>query len=277
MRFIEVHLAGGLGNQLFQYATARALMKKSDFLFFNINSYKEDYVGRSFKLFNYNIKGSIISNKWMQKIFAPNTKFNKIIEYLGLYSLITEKDFFIHYDLVNKTKFITSTIGFWQSENYFKSIRDELLNEINLNYKIVLPEIFNLPNTVAVHIRRNDYLTDPRYGFIGELYYRNAIYLLRQKLETPLFIIFSDDLVWCRSIFSDEKFHFFDDAIWTEDYQQLYLMSKCSHQIIANSSFSWWSAWLNQYSNKIIIRPAKPFNDPDLLYENYYPFDWIAL
>jgi hypothetical protein len=277
VKFIEVVLNGGLGNQLFQYATARALMKKSDFLFFNVNSYRDDYLEREFKLLNYNVKGSVTKNIFLQKAFIPNTKINMCLSQLSLYSLIKENGFFIHNELIQKTKIFTRILGFWQSELYFNTFRNVLLSEMKPRVIPTLPQVFKFPNTVAVHVRRSDYLTDLRYGFIGEDYYWNAIHHMKLKVVNPIFVFFSDDMEWCRSTFKQNSMFFSDEFDLNEDYIQLYLMSKCKHQIIANSSFSWWSAWLNEYPNKLVIRPIKPFNDSSLLYENYYPLNWIAL
>ena len=262
---------------MFQYATARALMKNFDFLLFNVSSYKDDYLDRKFKLLNYNIKGSVNENRLLEKAFIPNTRANVILDKLKLYSSIQENGFFIHTELFQKTKLFTRILGFWQSESYFNRIRSELISELTPKVIPTLPKIFLFPNTVGVHVRRTDYLNDLRYGFIGEHYYKNAISLIKLKVTNPCFIFFSDDVEWCEKTFKGESIFFSDDFGIKEDYEQLYLMSKCKHQIIANSSFSWWSAWLNEYPNKLVVRPIKPFNDPSLLYENHYPSSWIAI
>ena len=132
-------------------------------------------------------------------------------------------------------------------------------------------------NTVAVHVRRTDYLKDDRYGFLGEDYYRNALNIIKQKLSNPTIIFFSDDMLWCKKVFENDSIFFCEDPVWKDDFLQLYLMSKCKHQVISNSSFSWWGAWLNQNVNKIVIRPVRPFRDVSLYYENHYPTDWIAI
>jgi hypothetical protein len=277
MKFILVNFGGGIGNQLFQYATARALMKTGDLLLFNIDSYEGDYLERKFKLLNFNIKGSVITSKWFKKVFIPKTKFNLLIDKLGLYSFIKENGFFIHRELKIKTKLYTSMLGFWQSEIYFSEIRKELLAELTPKVIHELPEILKTENTVAVHVRRTDYLNDERYGFIGERYYNDAIAIVKQKIEKPVFILFSDDIEWCKKTFNQETILFCADSHFNEDYQQLYLMSMCKHQIIANSSFSWWGAWLNANEHKIVIRPQNPFKDVTFYYESFYPSNWLAI
>jgi hypothetical protein len=277
MKFIYVKLNGGLGNQLFQYATARGVMRKNDMLLLNLNSFDEDYLGRQFRLHNYKIGGAIIGSKKLKKIFIPNTKVNLFINKLGLYANIEERGFFVHKEIKSRLNLINYIQGFWQSEDYFKEIRLDLLNELVPREIPQLPPIFIQANTVAVHIRRTDYLTDNRYGFLGEEYYRSAIQIFKQKINNPVFIIFSDDYVWCKKVFGKEAILFCEDLNWQHDYLQLYLMSRCSHQIVANSSYSWWGAWLNVNPEKIIIRPKTPFKDLSLLYENHYPKSWIAI
>jgi hypothetical protein len=272
-----VNFGGGLGNQLFQYASARGLMKRNDLLLFDVSSYSKDYLSRHFSLGNYNIKGKLITNKIANKFFIPNTKFNKIADLLGQFRFIKEDSFFIHEQLSKKVKFLTAIHGYWQSALYFSNLRTELLEELTPKEIPVLPEWLNEKNTVAVGVRRTDYLVDTKYGFIGEKYYIEAFKLIKEKVKNPFFIIFTDDLPWCKSFFKNESFIFCEENEWSKDYLKIYLMSKCSHQIISNSSFYWWGAWLNTGLDKIVIRPAHPFNDMSLLYESHYPEDWLVV
>ncbi len=277
MRFIEINFIGGLGNQLFQYAAARGLMNKNDILVLNVSSYSDDYLGRQFVLRKYKIFGNVIRGKKLENIFTPNTNANLFFAKLGLYAQIKEKGFFIDTEIKWRLKLITRMQGYWQSEEFFKDIREDLLNEIVPKVIPQLPLIFKQGNTVAIHIRRTDYLTDNRYGFLGEEYYRSAMRLVKQKIVNPVFIMFSDDKEWCKQVFENDDIQFCEDLNWQEDYLQLYLMSRCSHQIIANSSYSWWGAWLNRNPDKIVIRPKVPFRDSTLLYVNHYPEDWIPI
>ncbi len=277
MKIVKVNFVGGLGNQLFQYAFARGLMKSSDLLLFDISSFSQDCLNRSFGLENYNFKGKVITNKIVSKIFIPNTKLNRIAQALGQFRFIEEDGFFIHEQLSKKVKFLTAIHGYWQSPLYFNNIRTELLEELTPKEIPLLPDWINKRNTVAVGVRRTDYLVDTKYGFIGEKYYTEAVKLIKEKVENPFFIIFTDDLFWCKSFFKNESFIFCDNNEWSKDYLKIYLMSKCSHQIVSNSSFYWWGAWLNTNPKQIVIRPAQPFNDLSLLYESHYPEDWLIV
>lgn len=277
MKYISVKFKGGLGNQLFQYATARALIRNEDVLLFDVEEYNADYLGRSFSLLNFNVTGKVISGNLANKIFTPKTKINQLLSSFSLFHSIIEEGFFFHRNLGDQRKLFTTLQGYWQSEQYFNSIRAQLLNELVPVTMPVLPSIVLEHNTVAVHVRRTDYLHDDRYGFLGESYYRNAIAFMKQQLNNPVFVFFSDDPEWCKQTFAGEHVLFCEDDNWQTDYLQLYLMSKCKHQIIANSSFSWWGAWLNINEKKIVIRPEKPFRDMSLCYENYYPSNWISI
>lgn len=276
--FLEIKFNGGLGNQMFQYAAGRALCikKKIPYLLLNTESYRNESLGRKFSLIHFHISGSVVENNTVKKIFRKRTKLNRLVSATGIHKNIEETDFILQ-PIEKKTGLLTSIEGFWQSPQYFIAIRPLLLQEFAPLQAPPSPLWLHEENTVAVHVRRTDYLNEHRYGFIGEQYYRDAMALVKNKMVAPIFIFFSDDMMWCKETFRDEKIIFFEDAAWAEDYLQLYLMSKCAHQVIANSSYSWWAAWLNQNNDKMVIRPSAPFKEKALLYEAYYPEEWIAI
>jgi hypothetical protein len=276
--FLEVKFKGGLGNQLFQYATARCMaeQKRIPWLLFNTDNFRTDPVGRAFSLMNFRIKGTLVHSSLTKKIFQKGTKYNRIISLLPLYQGIEEAGLRLHH-FPDKLRPLSSLSGYWQSEFYFKDIRALLVEELVPKQIPALPDWILGSETAAVHIRRTDYLVENGFGSLTERYYHEAIDLIRSKVDNPVFVFFSDDLDWCRKNFRDDRFIFCDDQDWQLDYLQLFLMSKCKHQIIANSSFSWWGAWLNNNPSKQVIRPERPFLDSSLQYESYYPADWISL
>ncbi|MEJ7589526.1 MAG: alpha-1,2-fucosyltransferase [Ferruginibacter sp.] len=276
--FLEIKFAGGLGNQLFQYAAGRSLCIKNNIacLLLNTESYRNDSLGRSFALSNLRISGTIIQSNSIKNIFRKHTKLNSVASIFKLHKEIREKNFTLQ-KLENKSGFLTSLNGYWQSAHYFYEHRGILLKEFIPLQQPPLPGWIKEYNTVAVHVRRTDYLTEARYGFVGVEYYHNAMDLLKEKINNALFVIFSDDIDWCRSTFTNPGILFCEDNGWDKDYLQLHLMSRCNHQVIANSSFSWWGAWLNENPHKIVIRPVNPFKEKNLLYESHYPEEWIAL
>jgi hypothetical protein len=277
-RWLELKLVGGLGNQLFQYATARSLCSKCGIpsLLLNAESYKSDPFGRELGLMHFRIKGSIVRSGFLKTLLRKGTRLNRLLSGSSLYGNIEEQGLKLH-RLEDNMKLLTSLNGYWQSEYYFKEIRQVLLEELIPSECPVFPEWQSGKDTVAVHIRRMDYLKESGFGALSEQYYQDAMNIFRQKLSSPVFVFFSDDIAWCKETFRDESYIFCEEKEWSKDYLQLFLLSKCRHQIIANSSFSWWGAWLNSHQEKIVIRPARPFADETLMYESYYPTEWIPV
>jgi hypothetical protein len=274
--FLEVKLKGGLGNQLFQYSTGRclAIKKKIPYLLLNPDSYSNDAFNRSFALSHFNIQGSVLKSGLAKKALREGTKINRFISKLPFYGSIRESGLFVH-PFPTRLRAFTSMAGYWQSDRYFSDIRDVLVEEITPVSYPSYPAWMEAKNTVAVHVRRADYLVENRFGSLSERYYTDAMNLTRASCASPVFIFFSDDPEWCKSTFKAADILFFEEEAWAADYLQLFLMSRCRHQIIANSSFSWWSAWLNTHPDRIVIRPETPFRDASLLYESYYPVEWI--
>jgi hypothetical protein len=194
-----------------------------------------------------------------------------------LYKGIEESELKLHY-FPTHSSLVTSLSGYWQSDFYFKDIRATLVKELVPTAAVpAFPDWQRRENTVAVHIRRTDYLVENGFGPLSEKYYRDAILMIRSRVNDPVFIFFSDDIGWCKQQFIAEDFLFCEEAAWDKDYLQLFLMSTCKHQIIANSSFSWWGGWLNANPDKLVIRPEKPFANNALMYESYYPVDWLSI
>lgn len=268
---------GGLGNQLFQYALARAMVGKRGYIISDISSYKNDYVGRNYRINEFNIK---IDEKLSGLIFKSLFKikpFIDLLKKLGLFACVNEFDFQVDYEISKKIKILTSLDGYWQSSLYFENIRSLLLKEYVPKKMPEIPHLFYQKNTVAIHVRRGDYLDQPQHGVLNYQYFYDAIDFIKSRLSSVVLVLFSDDIIWCKSKFNLSDITFIDSTYCKEDYIQLYLMSICKHQIISNSSFSWWAAWLNQNINKIIVRPRNPFRDHALYYENYYPESWISI
>lgn len=171
--------------------------------------------------------------------------------------------------------------GYFQSEKYFKNYRKEILElfEIQIETKNKLislyPFVFDENDLCSIHIRRGDYLhLQNHHPVISIDYYKKAIEYFDKKTK---FIIFSDDISWC-----GENFNFIENKVFIhslEDYEELYLMSYCKNNIIANSSFSWWGGWLNNHEDKIIIAPKVWFGDSYSSYktDDLIPENWIKI
>jgi hypothetical protein len=172
--------------------------------------------------------------------------------------------------------------GYWQTEKYFLVNRQKLLNDFCLKQSLSAVAN-NLANhaksvcSVSIHVRRGDYLNYSNTFNIQSVdYYQRAINVLKNKLVSPIFFVFSDDITWCKANLSfANDLIFIDESI--ADYEQLTLMSLCSHHIIANSSFSWWGAWLGLNQDKVVIAPQNWFADHALTVNDIVPNDWLKL
>ncbi|HEV2479882.1 MAG TPA: alpha-1,2-fucosyltransferase [Puia sp.] len=278
-QLLEVKITDGLGNQLFQYAAGRSLAIKKGVRNFwlNIDSFKHNSLGREFGLRNFRTRGKVITNGLVEKILRKDTKYNRLISAFPFYKVISDNGLILQ-DLSQNNSLLLSLNGYWQSEYYFKDIRSVLLDELQPVEIPELPHWLLETETVAVHVRRTDYLTEKGIGCLGEKYYERAMGIIRERIKDPLFVFFSDDIPWCKQTFPQQRTVFCEQAPWDKDYLQLYLMSKCSHQIVANSSFSWWGAWLNRNPGKIILRAQTPFVDMSLFPKpHYYPEEWISV
>lgn len=241
---------GRLGNQLFQYALMYKIHKLTQRLIYfpiNYDIYHE-----------YNLN------------YFPNIEFlilkNNIDKFL-LYN-IKETDFSYQKNLIDNIKknnsFLINIDGFFQSPKYFHDIRTDILNifnfsniDLQLSEKLYRNMVQSNEISVSLHIRRGDYLKYSNYHFILPLsYYRNCIDFISKKIKIFKIIIFSDDILWCKQ---NMKFNY--PTVYSENNSQiidLTLMSLCNHNIIANSSFSWWGAYLNKNKN-IVLCPNKWF------------------
>lgn len=272
---IITFLSGGLGNQLFQYAIGRRMsIEKKQSLFLDVASFDADYLSRKYALSFLNINAKPVTGKYFRKLITPGTKLNKLAKSSFILQEMHETDFSFHQQALQTSRPITYYKGYWQTWKYFEDIRPTLLEEFRPREIPKYPEWINNENVVAVGVRRTDYLVDTKYGFIGLKYYERAFELMKKKLANPLFIIFSDDITWCKENFGNEHMIFFEDPEWSKDYLKVHLMSQCKHNIVSNSTFYWWGAWLNTNPGQIVVRPTRPFNEMRMLYQYHYPDNW---
>ncbi len=290
---IVVKLIGGLGNQMFQYAAGSALASLHNTkLYLDISHLNKDsngsYTKRDFELWKFNINADFASqhildnfnfneNKLILRIKKTFPKFFKKI-------IFNEHHFNFHNVFFDMPP-TTYLNGYWQSEKYFLNIKHNLISEFSL-LKNISEQTFKIEqqikgsNSVSLHVRRGDFISlNSAINFHGNLkldYYKEAIDIIKSKVENPTFFIFSDDINWCYNQFEFLKSKFFVDGLSLNisAHEELTLMQLCKHNIIANSSFSWWGAWLNINPNKIVIAPKnwfvlKTINTSDLI-----PSDW---
>jgi len=282
---IIIKIKGGLGNQLFQYSLGRYLniLNKVEVKLDNgLNTNTNDTV-RQYEINKFNITLPLASETEVKQIKYPWKIFSKI------WRGVKAKIFRIHHigfepSILKVKKGYLD--GYWQSYKYLEPIRDILLQEISLknpleNKYSELLNIIQSSNSVSIHIRCGDYITDKKthkaHYICTKEYYDRAIKVIKEKVINPEFYIFSDDINWARENLQTSSPTYFVSNQNTTNYEELILMSKCKHNIIANSSFSFWGAWLNQNSDKIVLAPQKWNNKYSQAYKDLLPIEWIPV
>ena len=290
---IIVKIIGGLGNQLFQYALGRAAAyRKNTLLKMDINSFKT-YTLHKYALSNFNIIESFATEEEIRNMTNTNgikywpSKFKHLFKPYHAKSFVKESDFAFDPNIMNLPTDVYLD-GYWQSEKYFYDIRNILLEDFSplipfdKKNRQYIESIINV-NSISIHVRRRDYISNPQtfscHGVCDKEYYKSAISFFSNKIKKPHFFIFSDDIEWTKNNFKlNYPAEFMDyNLINNKNCNDLFLMSYCKHNIIANSSFSWWAAWLNRNPNKIVVAPKKWFNDPNINTKDLIPESWLRV
>ncbi len=271
-----VRLLGGLGNQMWQYAFLIALKENfpDEDVYYDASFFNGYPLHNGFELDRiFNISARQATKKDIRKVyhyFVGKYLYSRIYRHYFpvMKSEIRELESEPYQPqlLVNKGDFYYD--GYWADHRYFDKCRVQLLKEFSLKEpldeknKKILSE-YKDDFLCSMHIRRGDYLKDPDYmGICDKIYYQQAIDKILQKSDKPVvFLVFSNDLAWCKEnlseSFKNNKVIYVDWNIGGNSYKDMYLMSKCQANIIANSSFSWWAAYLNEIPNKIVVSPEK--------------------
>lgn len=272
---IIVNLAGGLGNQMFQYAAGYALsIKHKTELKLDIQNLPNGFPPRNYELSIFGITGPFATNKEIKKLTPPTNfltgKSPRLTRWLAAHTPTYVNERFIDGKIPDLSNVFLD--GNWQSEDYFKA----QAKEIRACFKFKKTRTHFDPASVSIHVRRTDYVE--RHGrakIIGCSlgYYKKAMTLIIKKIKQPVFYVFSDDIDWCGKniFFPGFKFHY------SSSPDDLRLMTLCKHNIVANSSFSWWGAWLNQNPNKIVVAPDPWFNTTETWRREIVPNSWIKI
>lgn len=289
---VIVKIWEGLGNQLFQYAFARSLeLRTGQRVFIDIENRDKHERGartnRTYQLHHMRIRQNMYCNV-IQKMIARicNTdELAVLLRYLSdkgisVIQLYEEKTLEFKPELFH-TKGIVYLEGWFQNESYFAEYRNIIMRELCPKRKIKIStkirQIMRERETVSLHIRRGDY---KKYGYVLPMsYYTNAIAYIKERVTKPYFLVFSDEPKWVsQNLILNEDSLIISAEQKLQDYEELFLMSSCKHNIIANSTFSWWAAWLNNHEDKIVIGPEKWFKDNTVNAGiNIMPDDWIKV
>ncbi len=253
---------GRLGNQMFQYALLKSISLRNNYVF-AIPKQNHQLI----ECFDIKCKVYDLENE-------------KIINGLSKLNVVSESSFLFDSKILD-IKDNCDIIGNFQTEKYFSMYRKEILNDFSFKQDIKekclsMLEKMKKDNKqlVSLHIRRGDYVNLQNFHPLCTLeYYKNCI----ERFQNAKFAIFSDDIEWCKS-----KFSFIDDVVYSESdnpYVDLCLMSMCDHNIIANSSYSWWAAWLNSNPHKIVYAPKNWFGDKYSHHDisDLLPQEWIKI
>lgn len=282
-----VRFLGGLGNQMFQYAFYLSLKNVFTDVKADIEGYQSYPLHNGFeieKIFGLNIAKA---DKLIVKLYDPSfrqwtiRKLRKVLSLSNTY--YQQKEPFLFDDRIYTDKSNKLYWGYWQNELYFKEIADLIRKSFSFKAPLngknrLIMEKIRTTNSIAIHVRRGDYVKDPLLGGICDYsYYSNAINFISAKVSQPAFYIFSDDIAWCRQNLNLPSATYITDNTKENSYIDMQLMTYCNHIIIANSSFSWWAAWLNNNVNKIVIAPQKWINDSTIGTTNVTPPSWIRL
>jgi len=280
---------GGLGNQLFQYATARRLALQHNCpVVLDQHWFEHPPPGdtpRPLELTNYRANFRVATASELSRWTVMRSRWAKLLKPLLPLHVILERGYGVNNKILSAPA-NSYLIGYWQSEAYFADIREQLLEEL---VPIKQPEPEDLEtiekmqhdDTVAVHIRRGDYVSSGAastyHGLCSLDYYHNAFNYLAGRLHQPTFFVFSDDPAWVKlHLRSQYPTYFVEHNPPEKAFQDMRLMSMCRNHVIANSSFSWWGAWLSRNPSQIVIAPARWYAinrpTPDLI-----PNRWMQI
>lgn len=304
---IICRLQGGLGNQMLQYACARSLSLltkqplRLDLSFLNDRSIPE-ITFRSYELGCFRLNASFAGKFDICRIIPPyhhtgnsfwrrkERSLYRFWQRISKKKIILENSAYVYEENVfselDKTGYFMQ--GYFFSYRYFEQFRDIIISDFqprSLSEPATeyLSMIKNANKSCSLHVRRGDYVTNKSanhfHGLCPIDFYKKAVELICQKEPETTFFCFSDDIEWCKQHLNELNVPiiFVEQKAGMHNFEDLILMSQCTHNIIANSTFSWWGGWLNQTPQKCVIAPRALATDPTVSVKDVYPPEWITL
>jgi hypothetical protein len=296
---VITRLIGGLGNQMFQYATGRALaLRRRAALKLDVTGFAAvgAHTKRRYELDSFSIQGSAASEADLARFGRArklrSLRLDRVLRRLridrsnGAWPIYREPHF--QFDpAVPELRAPVYLDGYWQSERYFSDIAGTLRQEFAAKAPLhrentALAEAIDSVNAVSVHVRRGDFVSDPLtnrfHGICSPDYYHRAVDYIIARVGPPHLFVFSDDQQWTRANLRFAVTTTFVGANPPDcGYRDMQLMARCRHHIIANSSFSWWGAWLNPAREKIVVAPRQWFGASSNDTRDLIPSNWIRL
>jgi hypothetical protein len=271
---IVIRLIGGLGNQMFQVAAGYSLAKRLGLdLKLDIASLKKykrhngyqfsDIFDGEFQIASFwNVLNLLRLKHWSQRRNSVEVRPDFLFDPHSSILLEKSHNYSSDFEKVEKSCYLA---GYWQSERYFLDCQEDIrkifkFKRVTDSANLAVLENILQSNAVGIHVRRGDYISNIHanefHGICDLEYYRLAIRIIQEKVANPKFLVFSDDMHYCRTAFKHlNGVEFVDVNAGKHSYNDMHLLSKCKHHIIANSSFSWWGAWLGQKENQVVIAP----------------------
>jgi len=292
---IIAEVVGGLANQMIIYAAGRALAeRKNTQLMLDLGKLQKDKL-RKYQLFHLDISAGLASPDDIARI----RKSSKIKVVEKIKSKIRKK-LKLSVPYIYKEPLCSYDDCFWSlpdnvyiggnfiSTKYFDGIKSILIKEFSVKSALsrtteVMCESMNNSESVSIHVRRGDFASNPHtkefHGLIDVDYYFRAMSYIESRISNPSYFLFSDDIGWAReNIVSANPITFVDHVGQEDAYEDMHLMKNCKHNILANSGFGYWGAWLNENGQKIVVAPQKWFaNDEVNALFDLIPKDWIRL
>lgn len=286
-------LIGGLGNQMFQYAAGRSLsldLQTDFYLDHGFFSEVGNHTPRVYELHIFQTEAKACSPEQLahfnqRGISSIRNVWSKLTGG-EQWQTVREKS----HAFMPEVPFLKGNnylIGYWQSEKYFAGNASQIRKDFSFRIEAEgenarLLDKIRKDEAVSIHIRRGDYVSNPSalafHGLCGLDYYEAAINSIQREKENLVFYVFSDDIAWAReNLRLPGEAHFIDHNKGSKSWEDMRLMSTCKHNIIANSSFSWWGAWLNAHPGKIVLGPKKWFLDESIPVQDVLPDTWRRL
>ncbi|MBN2754704.1 MAG: alpha-1,2-fucosyltransferase [Candidatus Goldbacteria bacterium] len=274
---IVTKMIGGLGNQMFQYAAGLALSVKNSTQLFIDNTGSLSDKTHSYSLSVFNIKAEVFKGNTALNAGTQELMENRKLSYYRLKKFNYDNAF----EMIKDDTYIE---GFFQSEKFFHGVEDRLRTDFTLkepakDKNIEMMNKIRSCESVSLHIRRGDYFDNWKnrlfHGVNLMPYYKKTVNSINKNLKNPVFFVFSDDQEWVKKNFKGiVQYTPVEINDSSQGYEDLRLISTCSHNIVANSTFSWWGAWLNLNPHKLVFAPKRWFNNPFINTSDLVPKTW---
>jgi hypothetical protein len=292
---VIVRLMGGLGNQMFQYAAGRRLALVQNVPLKLDVAWFARWPSRAYALHALNIAEAFATPEELREIAGPERgAMGRLVFRLRRRWRIGYRWSWIHerglspFDAgVLVPREPTYLDGYWQSERYFSDVAATIRRDFTLRASPgartrELADQIGAVESVSVHVRRGDYVSDPKASEIRNVctpdYYQRCVAHIAARVGRPHLFVFSDDPAWvAANLRFDHPATLVSEVGASGEHEDLRLMSLCRHHIIANSSFSWWGAWLNPRQDKLVLAPRRWMNDPRADDQDWLPPDWIRM